>query len=266
MKPMKYWNMVQQDRVANVYIYGDITSWPLLESDVTSYGLVQELDALDVDEIRVYINSFGGEVQEGMAICNALIRNKAKVITICDGFACSAASNIFMAGDERMMNESSLLFIHNAWSYASGDAEDLREVAENLETITKAALDWYLPKLNIQAEELQRMLDKETFIAPADAVEMGFATGIIQAEKKAVNQSARIAVMARMSDKSKTLGTYTMELNMIPEFDTLKALLGELRTTLEAVQAARQEIPPEGAPEGPKSFKERLKAMKERNA
>nr|DAT59354.1 MAG TPA: Putative ATP dependent Clp protease [Caudoviricetes sp.] len=41
---------------------------------------------------------------------------------ICDGFACSAASVIFMAGDERIINEASLLMIHNAWTYANGNA------------------------------------------------------------------------------------------------------------------------------------------------
>ena len=53
-----------------------------------------------------------------------------KVTTICDGFACSAASVIFMAGDERIINEASLLMIHNAWTYANGNATELRKAAE----------------------------------------------------------------------------------------------------------------------------------------
>ncbi len=57
----------------------------------------------------LYINSYGGEVAEGLAIYNNLKRHKAKIKTYCDGFACSVASVIFMAGDERVMSTASLL-------------------------------------------------------------------------------------------------------------------------------------------------------------
>ena len=67
-----------------------------------------------------------------------------KVTTICDGFACSAASVIFMAGDERIINEASLLMIHNAWTYANGNATELRKAAEALDKITQASVNAYV--------------------------------------------------------------------------------------------------------------------------
>ena len=123
----KFYQLTQTEREAELHIYGDITSWPWLESDVDAYSLSKELAELDVDKINVYINSYGGEVAEGLAIYNSLKRHKAKIVTVCDGFACSVASVIFMAGDERVMNESSLLMIHNAWTWASGNADELRK-------------------------------------------------------------------------------------------------------------------------------------------
>ena len=97
MDAKKYYSLESKNDVADLYIFGDITSWPWLESDVSASGIVNELQSLDVKEINVHINSYGGEVAEGLAIYNTLKNSDMKVTTICDGFACSAASVIFMA-------------------------------------------------------------------------------------------------------------------------------------------------------------------------
>lgn len=195
----KYYALEQEGNAASVTIYGDITSWPWLESDVSAYLLSKQIDGIEADTIDVYINSYGGEVAEGLAIYNALKRHRAKVVTHCDGFACSAASVVFMAGDERIMGEASLLMIHNAWSYTSGNADDLRKAADDLDTISRAAAEAYRASVSIDDDTLDRMLAEESWIAPQDAVNMGFATGIEDYGKSTVPAaSARTAIMARM--------------------------------------------------------------------
>lgn len=174
----KYYMLEQDGTAASVTIYGDITSWPWEESDVSAYLLSKQIDGIDADLIDVYINSYGGEVSEGLAIYNALRRHKAKVVTHCDGFACSAASVVFMAGDERLMSDASLLMIHNAWNYACGNAAELRKIADDLETISTAAANAYRASVNIDDDRLEQLLADETWIAPQDAVNMAFATGI----------------------------------------------------------------------------------------
>ena len=195
-KPVRYWSLMQnQDegtKEATIVIYGDITSWPWLKSDVSSYLLSQAIVDIDADVINVYINSYGGETAEGLAIYNALRRHKAKVRTVCDGFACSAASIVFMAGDERVMNAASLLMIHNAWTYAEGNAEELRKAADDLDVISGTAANAYREHVTVSNEELERLLSEETWITPADAVACGFATGIAEGETgKVPTQSVR---------------------------------------------------------------------------
>ncbi len=195
----KYWQLEVKGAEASIFIYGDIVSepWKWYESDVTSYDLVKEIEGLDVDAIHCYINSYGGEVAEGLAIYNALKRHKAKVKTYCDGFACSAASVVFMAGDERIMSASSLLMIHNAWMWAAGDANELRKQADDLEIINEASNNAYLEHVNISKEQLQEMLDKETWLTAQEAFDMGFCTTVVNdsASKKAANQSARMKIV-----------------------------------------------------------------------
>lgn len=190
-----YYSMEKAGAEANVNIYGDICSYPY-DGAVTAKGLATVLDELtDVSRINVYINSYGGEVAEGLAIYNSLKRHKAKVITHCDGFAASIASVIFMAGDERVMNESSLLMIHNAWVYAAGNADELRKQADDLDKITQASVLAYKAHSALSEEEIKALMDAETWILPAEALSYGFATSIESAEQTAPSQNVRFKVL-----------------------------------------------------------------------
>lgn len=176
----KYYSLETNGNESDIYIFGDITSWEWQESDKSSYTLSKELQELkDVDTINVHINSYGGEVAEGLAIYNMLRNHKAKVRTYCDGFACSIASVIFMAGDERIMSNASLLFIHNAWTCACGNANDFRKQADDLDKITQASIEAYKSRVNITEDKLKELLDEETWLLPSEALEMGFATSIV---------------------------------------------------------------------------------------
>lgn len=202
MKPNRYYSLYQNEaeRSADIYIFGDITSWPWLESDVSSYNLSRQIADLDVDTINVHINSYGGEVAEGWAIYNSLKNHKAMIRTICEGFACSISSVIFMAGDERIMNSISSLMIHNASGGGFGNAAAHRKTADELEQMSKLSAAAYLEHVNISEEELTALLDAESWITPTDALSMGFATSIVtSADASAPQQSIRRAVLQKLT-------------------------------------------------------------------
>lgn len=184
----KYYQVVVGDTHADIYIYGYITSDPWDETEVSTAPLVKEVDALNVQTINVYINSYGGEVAEALALVSALERSPAKVVTYCDGFACSAASIIFMAGEERMMSDASVLFVHNALIGLMGgyNAKELRKEADGVDTISETGIAVYRRKVTINDDELRQLMDEETWILPEDAVRMGFATGIVAENENAV--------------------------------------------------------------------------------
>lgn len=211
----KYYSLVTNEQTATLNIYGDITSFPLFEGDISLNNLSKQLDEMgDVSQINVYINSYGGEVAEGLAIYNALKRHKAKVITYCDGFACSIASVIFMAGDERVMNESSLLMIHNAWTLAEGNASELRKQADDLEKITQASVEAYKAHSSLSEEDIKALMDAESWILPSEAIEYGFATKIQKTENSKASQNSMFKLFEmvkknradiKLEDNKKTL-------------------------------------------------------------
>lgn len=198
----KYYSLESKKDKAVVSIYGDITSYPFDERDVSAFNLSKELEKVTAKTIEVYINSYGGEVAEGLAIYNALKRHKAKVKTYVDGFACSIASVIAMAGDERYMYPTSLLMIHNAWTYASGNSADLRKVADDLDIMTSSSIKAYKEHVNISEKEIKELLDNETLLTADEALEKGFITKIAADTKNnKSNQSARKAVYKMLLNK-----------------------------------------------------------------
>lgn len=194
---------------ATLYIYGDITSIKLFENDVCVYDLAKEIGDLNGKALTVRINSYGGEVAEGLAIYNLLKSYEGEVTTICDGFACSAASVVFMAGAKRIMPRSSLLMIHNAWTWASGDADDLRKAADDLEKITQPSVAIYTSVSNLDSDEIKAMMDDETWIDADEALDFGFATEI---SEETAMQSLKDGILAKTVFKNKQLEKRIKEL------------------------------------------------------
>ena len=196
-----FYQMNKNENSAELLIYGDITSYKWFEDDVCAYDLAKELKELDGINLTVRINSYGGEVAQGLAIYNLLKSYEGNVTTLCDGFACSAASVIFMAGQKRRMPKSSLLMIHNAWSYASGDANALRKQADDLEKITKPSIEIYKSVSNLDEETIKTMMDDETWITAEEAFEYGFATSV----ENEANQSLSNEMLSKLVHRTKEL-------------------------------------------------------------
>lgn len=210
----KYYALEKSGTTADLYIFGDITSYPWKEKDKDAYGIVKELSELKADTINVHINSYGGEVSEGLAIYNYLKNSAAKVVTYCDGFACSAASVVFMAGDKRIMNEASLLLIHNAWTYASGNAEELRKRASDLEKITQASVNAYMSRVRISENEVKKLMNEETWLTPEECLKYGFSTETLENQKAGVNQSAMEMIKDKILGTSVTLESDQMGIDV----------------------------------------------------
>ncbi|WP_438863773.1 head maturation protease, ClpP-related [Neptunicella sp.] len=157
----------------NLHINGVVGDWGNSSDDV-----IYQIENQTADEINVFIQSPGGSAFEGIAIYNVLRKHSAKVVTHILGAAASAASIIFMAGDERIMPANTYLMIHEPTLGIYGKAKELREAADFLDGMTTALAATYSPYINIDDGELMKMLVAESWINATDALEMGFATTV----------------------------------------------------------------------------------------
>lgn len=116
--------------------------------------------------------------------------------TIAEGFACSIASVIFCAGDDRIVSDLSLLMIHNAWTIAVGDADELTQAAEGVRKISETTKQAYRNVCKLSDDDLKAMMDAETWLTPEESLNCGFATAI--KETKATEETAYQSVQQRM--------------------------------------------------------------------
>lgn len=144
------------------------------------------------EELKVIINSPGGDVQAGQEIYSILKDIKNPVTINVQSIAASAASMIAMAGDTVKMSPVALLMIHNASTCTSGDYRDMQHTADVLQTVNTAIMQAYIAKTGKTEDELKDMMDRETWLTANQCLENGFADEIIKDEKQSIITNAMI--------------------------------------------------------------------------
>ena len=176
--PKPYFDMQQSGEEANIYIFGDITSYPWEQSDISAFRLANQLEqAGNLAEINVHVDSFGGQVSEGFAIYNALRAKNAQITTHADGFVASAAIYPFLAGTQRIANNVSAFYFHPVIGGGRGYAEDLREAADELDKLTEIGLGAFT-NAGMKEQAARDLINSKTWYSPEAVLEMGLATSI----------------------------------------------------------------------------------------
>ncbi len=256
------------ENTLDLYIYGDVMAdgydwWTdeIIESETSANHFREELEKYpNVVQINLYINSYGGSVFEGTAIYNQLKRHPAHKTVYVDGFACSIASVIAMAGDEIVMPKNTMMMIHNAWMGAVGNAAELRKAADDLETINAAGRQAYLLKAGGKLDEgtLAAMMDAETWLTAEECICYGLADRFAE-EDADLSRSAAMLKKANLSLEQritvqKSLAAQLRELANVPVGNTgknadgkdVKQIAAELEfyRKHQAAQSQKQEPEP----------------------
>lgn len=161
------------ERVIEVFVYGEIGAW-----GITANQFVQDLRAIDdgVSPVVAAFNSIGGDLFDGLAMHNALSRLGERCTGRIDALAASAASVAVCGAHRVVIASNAMLMIHNPWTYAAGDAEDFRKVADVLDQTMEAIIAAYKAKApDIDEVELRRLVAAETWLTANEAVALGLA-------------------------------------------------------------------------------------------
>lgn len=194
----------EADNSATISIY-DVIGEDFWGDGMTAKRVGGALRAIGAKDVTVNINSPGGDFFEGVAIYNLLREHPAKVTVRVMGLAASAASVIAMAGDEILIGDGAFLMIHNAWAVAIGNRHDMRSAADQLEPFDGAMADLYAARSGADRAQVVAMMDKETWLGSSQAVEDGFADGLIDRaelvtdEPKTGNKKAMAMMEAAMA-------------------------------------------------------------------
>lgn len=139
--------------------------------------------------IKVRVNSFGGDLLQGLAIKNFLAEHPGTVTVEVMGVAASAATFIVAGADRALMHEGSFLMIHNPLLFTYGNADELEQGAGTLKKMEGEMANVYLSAMkkrkHLEDEaatlaKIRAWMDAETWFTPAEAVEYGFADEVVQ--------------------------------------------------------------------------------------
>jgi len=165
-----------EQRTIEVFVYGEIGTW-----GITANQFVQDLRAMDdgVSPVVAAFNSVGGDLFDGLAMHNALSRLGERCTGRVDALAASAASVAVCGAHRVVIASNAMLMIHNPWTYAAGDAESFRKVADVLDQTMEAIIAAYKAKApDIDEPELRRLVAAETWLTANEAVALGLADEI----------------------------------------------------------------------------------------
>lgn len=189
MAKKKYWEFKAKTNSteADLYLYIEIASWGGGYYAHSAQSFKSELDALgEISTLNIYMNSPGGDVFEGEAIYNMLVR-KAKTCQInvfVDGMAASIASIIAMAGTHISMPCNSMMMIHRASSYVYGNSDELQKCITLLEKIDSNMKQTYINRSGgkLDEETLDTWLSSgDTWLTAQECLDYGLCDEITDA-------------------------------------------------------------------------------------
>lgn len=188
MKDKKFWVWKNQaDENASsarvLELNGTIASESWFDDDVTPQMFKDELFAADGD-VTIWINSPGGDCIAASQIYSMLMDYKGNVTVKIDGIAASAASVIAMAGTEVLMAPTALMMIHNPATMAFGDHVEMQKAIEMLDEVKESIINAYEIKTGLTRAKLSHLMDDETWMNAKKAMELGFADGMLEDDKK----------------------------------------------------------------------------------
>lgn len=128
--------------------------------------------ATEDDTIRIFINNPGGCIYTIYQILNAMNDCQASITTVADGFVCSAATFIFLAGDTKIVKQNSTFLFH-CCHMSDGDGlfkfpdklTELRFSKNNFESFWHRYYDGFFTN-----EEIEKMLDGKDYWLSSEEV------------------------------------------------------------------------------------------------
>lgn len=175
-----------------MYIYGDIVDNSWWDEKVSPKKIRNALKELgSIKSLDIHLNSYGGSCVAGNAIISILDNYRKKNGTTfnvyIEGIAASMGSGIASVGNNVYMADNALYMIHKPWSYAIGNADDMRKEINVLDTVEDTLVANYMRRFNGTEDELRQMMADETWLTADEAKEYGFVDEIIEGSNVAAS-------------------------------------------------------------------------------
>lgn len=130
--------------------------------------------------IRIYINSFGGDLYQCFALISAIGASKTPVYTINTGVAMSAGMIILLSGHKRFAVKYSIAMCHSGSGSVGGDFEQTQSAMDNYKKMVDTMKTYILERTKIDSKTLSRKWTKDWYMFSDEQVSLGVANEIVE--------------------------------------------------------------------------------------
>lgn len=166
-----------------LYVTGEIAEYGWWGDETTPDEFEKELYG-GKGAVDMWISSPGGDVFAAAKIYNSISQYQGgKVTAYVYGLCASAATVITMAASEVRMSPTALMLIHNPYTIAIGESEDMKKTAGQLDAVKETIINAYAKRTGMERGELSEYMNQEKAFDAVEAIELGFADGLIESEQ-----------------------------------------------------------------------------------
>ena len=160
-------------------------------NDETAAAITSQLLYLEAENsnepITIFINSPGGSISSGFAIYDVMNKIKCPVHTMVMGIAASMAAFILCSGSRgnRYALPNASIMIHQPKGAVEGQAADVEIYAKRLVDLREELYKIMAKNTGMSYEEMAYACERDNYLTPKKALEMGFIDKIISFHPKA---------------------------------------------------------------------------------
>ncbi|ANQ07991.1 ATP-dependent Clp protease proteolytic subunit [Plasmodium coatneyi] len=140
------------------------------------------LDSINNDDIKIYINSPGGSINEGLAILDIFNYIKSDIQTISFGLVASMASVILASGKKgkRKSLPNCRIMIHQPLGNAFGHPQDIEIQTKEILYLKKLLYNYLSTFTNQTTETIEKDSDRDHYMNALEAKKYGIIDEVIE--------------------------------------------------------------------------------------
>jgi len=231
-----------------IEMMGDIVNEGWYDSDVSPKRIKDQLAEAEGSEIYIPMNSGGGSTIAGSAIINMMRSYKGTIHVHNIGISASMASVILAEADVASMADNALLMIHNPWSMAVGDSDDMKHQADLLDKIKASLLQAYVRKTGLSEEKVSDMMDAETWLTAQEAYDLGFVDEVTTGQKAVAHSSLDFFGGRKLPEQAKAYFKQTKTETSMSEEQKEKGILDKIVSLIKGDEQEPVKEPKAEAP------------------
>lgn len=127
--------------------------------------------------IKLFINSYGGSVYDGLALIDVIKNSETPVHTICIGSCMSMAFWIWLAGEKRLVGERATLMFHDVASFVVDKTEGIKQELSEMLRLQRMMITEIVGSSAVEEEKLQDYITRkaEWYIPASKAIDFKLA-------------------------------------------------------------------------------------------